>query len=59
MSEAGGKKKLLSEGLTYEGNPVVSCASCTNKAFKMFKATAAVYNLLTFWELIPEIPELL
>lgn len=25
----------------------------------MFKATAAVYNVLTFWELIPETPELL
>lgn len=35
------------------------CASCTNKAFKMFKATAAVYNVLPVWELIPEIPELL
>lgn len=55
----GGKKKLLSEGPTCDGNPVFPCASCTNKAFKMFKVTAAVYNVLPFWELIPEIPELL
>lgn len=59
MSEARGKKKLLSEGPTCDGNPVFPCASCTNKAFKMFKVTAAVYNVLPFWELIPEIPELL
>lgn len=59
MSEARGKKKSLSEGPTCEGNPLFPCASCTNKAIKMFKATAALYNVLPFWELIPGILELI
>lgn len=58
MSEAGGNKKLLSEGRTYDRNPVFSCASHTNKMFKIFKITAAEYKS-TFWGLIPEILELL
>lgn len=50
---------MLSVGPTYERNLVVPRASCTNKAIKMIKAAAAMYNVLPFWELIPEIHELI
>lgn len=60
VSEAEGKKKLPTEGPTYEGNPVFLCASCTNNAIKMFKATAPMYNvLLSFWQLLPEVRQLI
>lgn len=50
----------ISEGPTYEGNPVFPCASCTKNAVKTFKATAPVYNtLLASWQLVPEVPELI
>lgn len=54
------EEELLTEGPTYEGNPVFPCASCTNNAIKMLKATASVYNiLLPSWQLLPEVPELI
>lgn len=50
MSEVEGKKKLATEQPTYEGNPVFLCAPCTNNTN---------YNvILPFWQLLPEIPEL-
>jgi len=50
ISKAEGKKKSPTEGPTYEGNPVFPCASCRNNVIKVFKASAAVYDvLLAFW----------